>query len=352
MRAPPLSLPARTTRMTLDDPIASRLSDWVGRAEMLSEEGLPIPVQQVRDLVEHLRARGESIRAEHTLSRAEGLLTRAEKDWTLLREMLHRIDELKGLAERAGLDLSEFDRRLGNPREVLRNGRLSEGLLEQAMAMGSKALTVLNEVMVKYLVTEALLLGKSIKAGLDRGEDVVEPTDRMRSFVRAVGSGQLRGTAIAYLDLRRSVAAIPREPMVALSPEDEEQEILREARNLARRLHRIKGSARDAHSAARLMNQVRAALSEDRRYTAPTEEIEQLWTEVDRLTQERLDAKPSGTSLRLEPQLLASTEPLPTPDIDPTVVTPEIVESTEEPVGPAPTSRRNRRGRTPPTEIL
>jgi hypothetical protein len=352
MRAPPVALPQRTTRMSLDDPIASRLADWVGRAEMLSEEGLPVPVQQVRELVEHLRARGETGRAEHALGRAEGLLTRAEKDWKLLREMLNRIDELKGLAERAGLDLSEFDRRLGNPREILRTGRLSEGLLEQAMASGSKSLTVLNEVMVKYLVGESQLLGKSIRAGRDRGEDVQEATDRMRSFVRAIGSGQLRGTAIAYLDLRRAVAAIPREPMVALSPEDEEQEILNEARNLARRLHRLKGSARDAHGAARLMSQVRAALSEDRRYTAPTEEIEQLWTEVDRLTQERLDSRPSGRTLRLDAPTIRPRESPSVPDVDAALVPAEFLEAADGPLEPAAPPRRPRRSRPGSSETL
>src|ERR1700686_2976861 len=35
------------------------------------------------------------------------------------------------------------------------------------------------------------------------------------------------------------------------------------------------------------MAEVRAALSEDRRYGTPEEEIEALWTEVDRLTKER-----------------------------------------------------------------
>jgi hypothetical protein len=70
----------------------------------------------------------------------------------------------------------------------------------------------------------------------------------------------------------------------------EEEEILLEARNLARRLNRMKYRARDAQGAARLMNQVRAALAEDRRYGSPEEELEELWGEVDRLARERADA--------------------------------------------------------------
>jgi hypothetical protein len=38
------------------------------------------------------------------------------------------------------------------------------------------------------------------------------------------------------------------------------------------------------------MAQVRAALSEDRRYGSPEEEIEELWKEVDRLTAERKES--------------------------------------------------------------
>ncbi|MCI4329044.1 MAG: hypothetical protein L3J86_05615, partial [Thermoplasmata archaeon] len=87
-------------------------------------------------------------------------------------------------------------------------------------------------------------------------------------------------------------ARIPRAPTAAGYPApapagSEEEEILLEARKLARRLHRIKGKAHDAQSAARLMTQVRAALSEERRYGTPEEEIEALWNEVDRLTKER-----------------------------------------------------------------
>jgi hypothetical protein len=354
MRAGPPTIPSRPSRLTLDDPISGRLNDWTRHAQLLSNEGLPIPVSQVNELIEHLRARGEYLRAEHALTRAEGLLTRAEKDWTLLRELLNRIDELKGLADRAGIDLGEFDRRLDDPRKVLQTGRLSEGLLEKAMAAGTRSLTVLNDVMLKYFVTESRFLGRSIRAGRDRGEDVDEATGRMRSFVHALRSGQLRGTAVAYLDLRRSVAAIPREPMVALSPEDEEQEILKEARNLARRLHRLKGSARDATTAVRLMSQVRAALSEDRRYTAPTEEIEQLWTEVDRLTQERLDARPGATSVPVSPTVtrVRTAPPASRPAPEPVEESPHFLEELDDAGDPPAQPRRLRRSRSPPPESL
>lgn len=322
------------------DPLAVRLADWVGQAEALSAEGLPMPVQQVRDLVEHLRARGEAVRAEQALHRAERLLERATRDWTLLRELMRRLDELKELAARAGLDLAGLDARLGNPRDLLKGQRLSEGLLEQAMAVGSKSLAVLNDVLPKFLVSESQLLGRSIKSAKQRGEDVTEPTERLNTFLRALKAGQLRGTALAFLELRRAVAQIPREPTVPLYPRDEEEEILREARNLARRLNRMKGRAHDASGAARLMSQVKAALSEDRRYATPEEEIDELWNEVDRLTRERTEAR-SGTDREDKPGPGEKE-----PELDTSVIPPELLEAANAPLDPpASSARRSRRPR-------
>ncbi|MGI0151816.1 MAG: hypothetical protein ACREC5_07765, partial [Thermoplasmata archaeon] len=156
------------------DPLSDRLSEWVARAEGLAAEGVPIPVHQVPDLVERARTRGDLDRAEEILGSAERLLDRATRDWTLVRELLRRIDELKTLAARSGLDLTEFDARLGDPRAVLKDQRLSEALLERVMAIASKSLAVLNEVLPRYLLAQAQLLGRSIKAAEGRGEDVSE----------------------------------------------------------------------------------------------------------------------------------------------------------------------------------
>jgi uncharacterized coiled-coil DUF342 family protein len=331
------TLPARPE---FEDPLARRLAEWVRLAEALRGEGLPLPIQQVRELVERLRARGEAVRAEQTVARAERLLERASRDWALLRELLRRIDELKQLATRTGLDLTELDAKIGNPRELLRGARLSEGLLEQAMAVGSKALAVLNDVMPKFLVTQSQVLGRSIKLARDRGEDVTESSDRLAQFVRSLRAGQLRGTALAFLELRKSVAQIPREPTVPMMPRDEEEEILREARNLARRLNRMKTRARDATSAARLMSQVKAALAEDRRYSTPEEEIDELWNEVDRLSRERSEAR---SELPAEPRL----DPEKVPELDPNQIPAELLEAATEPLDPPEESPRRHR-RLPP----
>jgi hypothetical protein len=332
--------PAPPGLLPFDDPLARRLAEWVAHAERLSAEGLPMPIAQVQTLVEHLRSRGEAVRAEQALHRAERLLERAGRDWTLVRELMRRLDELKELAARSGLDLSELDARLGNPREMLKGARLSEGLLERAMAVSSKSLAVLHDVMPKYFVKEAQLLGRSIKSARERGEDVTHSTERLAQFLRSMREGQLRGTAVTYLELRRSVAQIPREPTVPLFPRDEEEEILREARTLARRLNRIKGRAHDASSAARLMSQVKAALAEDRRFASPEEEIEELWNEVDRLTRERAEARSGGGD--------EDEQPLPDkiPELDPRGIPPELLEAANGPLEPSMSdARRLRRGR-------
>ena len=57
------------------------------------------------------------------------------------------------------------------------------------------------------------------------------------------------------------------------------------------------------------MAQVRAAISEDRRYGTPEEEIEQLWAEVDRLTHERNRAASSTIPLPPKPEVEPEPEP-------------------------------------------
>jgi hypothetical protein len=323
------------------DPLALRLSEWVEKAELLRKEGLPMPVDQVRGVVEHLRSRGEAVRAEQALARAERLLERAQDDWKLLRELLRRIDELKELAGKAGLDLSEFDARLGNPRELLKGTRLSEGMIEQAMGVASKALAVLNDVIPKYTVAEAKKLSQSIRLARDRGEDVSDAAERLAQFLNSLRAGQLRGTASAFLELRRSVAQIPREPTVPLLPRDEEEEILREATHLARRLKRMKTHARDASSAARLMSQVKAALAEERRFATPEEEVQELWDEVERVTHERMEA----TSVPPEREKPPATK---VPELDPSQVPPELIEAANGPLdGTVELPSSSRRARRP-----
>ncbi len=318
------------------DPLVTRLADWTTRAKALATEGLPMPVQQVCELVERLRAKGEAGRAEQALARAEQLLERVQRDWTLVREQLRRMEEIRELALRCGLDLSDFDEKVGDPRAILKGGRLSEGLLEQTSAVASRCLAVLHDAFPKYLSKRGQEMGETIRSAKERGEEVSEPTERLNQFIGAVKAGQLRGAAQAYLNLRRAVAQIPAAPTVPVVPLDEEEQILQEARNLARRLNRAKGHARDAQSAARLMSQVKAALSEDRRYASPEEEIEELWTEVERISHERSEANSDPA-----PNVPARRDH----ELDPAQIPPEFLEAANAPLERTGTTRRSRSAR-------
>lgn len=271
--------------------LSTRVSRVVRRGQSLAAEGIPYDtVAFVSEVKGHLQKR-DLAGAITTVRRVEALLDKTLRDWTWLKELLARVDELRDLASRSGVDLEVVDQRIGNARQQLKTLPLAEGALEKAAASASLALVVLNDTLPKFYTQEAQQLARSIREARERGEDVRESGVRLAQLLQALREGRLPEIGKRFIELRRAVTRIPRAP--AVPPHmirREEEEILLEARNLARRLNRLKYRARDAQGAARLMNQVRAALSEDRRYGSPEEELEELWGEVDRLARERTDA--------------------------------------------------------------
>ncbi len=274
--------------------LRQRLDVLTQRAHQLEVDGLPsFPIQQIQETVQQSLAAGTPEPAAQVLKRGEALLTKVGQDWTWVKELLRRADELRAIAGTIGVDLGILDARVGNPRKKLLAEPLSSGSLEKTAASASLALAVLNDAVPKFCVQEAQKLGVSIRQARDRGEEVKEAAASFSRLLQAVQDQNLPTAAQRLVETRKSVARIPRAPPMARMSDDEEEEILLEARNLARRLQRIKGKARDAHSAARLMSQVRQALAEDRRYGTPEEEIEELWLEVDRITREHRRASES-----------------------------------------------------------
>lgn len=264
-----------------------RLAACEERAAKYQMEGLPIPTAELADQFDGAVRDGRLEEARAVVQRAEMLLARADQDWGWLRELLQRVDDLRGIAEAVGLDLVRVDARVGNPRAALSEETVTSASLEKAAASASFALAVLNDAIPKYIVQEAKSLGGSIRRARDRGEDVREAVAAFSTLLRSVPEPALGATADRLAEARKAVARIPRAPPVAAVSVEEEEEILTEARNLARRLHRIKTRAHTSTDAVRLMSQVRQALSEDRRYASPEEEVEALWAEVDRLTREK-----------------------------------------------------------------
>jgi hypothetical protein len=257
------------------------------RAGKFQVEGLPIPTAGFETEFDAAVRSGDVAAAESVVKRAEGLLARADQDWGWLRELLQRVDGLRGIADTVGLDLARIDARVGNPRAQLLGEPLTPLSLEKAAAGASFALAVLNDAIPKYIVQEAQALGVSIRRARDRGEEVREAVSAFSALLRSLQEPVLGTSAERLVEARRAVARIPRAPEVATVSVAAEDEILSEARNLARRLHRIKTKAHDAGDAVRFISQVRQALSEDRRYASPEEEVEALWAEVDRLTREK-----------------------------------------------------------------
>lgn len=268
-----------------------RVATLTQRGKALESEGLPFPTEPIVGAIRRALDLSDGDQALQVLRRGESLYAKASRDWTWIRELLRRADELRALAQSVGMDVQLLDQRVGNARDQLKAATLSGGSLEKAAASASLALAVLSDAIPKFCVQEAQKLGGSIRSARDRGEDVANATLAFRNLLESIKDDHLPLVTGRLLDARRAVARIPIAPAVATFPTDEEEEILLEARNLARRLQRIKTRARDAHSAAKLMTQVRAALSEDRRFGTPEEEIEALWNEVDRLTKERQAAQ-------------------------------------------------------------
>lgn len=282
--------PTRPTGAT-STALGARVNSIVRQGDSLAAEGIPYDSATFVAEVKSQIAKHDLAAAITTVRRAEALLDKTLRDWTWLKELLSRVDELRTLAARSGVDLEVVDQRIGNAREQLRTLPLAEGALEKAAASASLALVVLNDTLPKFYTQEARQLAKSIHEANERGEDVRESGVRLAQLLQSLREGRLADIGQRFIELRRAVTRIPRAP--ALPPkmlQREEEEILLEARNLARRLNRMKYRARDAQGAARLMNQVRAALAEDRRYGSPEEELEELWGEVDRLARERTDA--------------------------------------------------------------
>ena len=285
-----MAVPSEPHSTPLTGVIDQRLTLLVQRARQLRLDGLDFPIDDVRTEVEAAVRLGDSDRVEVALKRGELLMERAQRDWHWLRRLLDRANEVRGQAEVVGLDIDLLDARVGNPREQLHKAPLSDGALEKTAASASFSLAVLSNALPKFLLQETRQLAESTKAAERRGESTHEATERLSRFIRAVREGDIAAATRRFLEFRTAVAQIPRAPALTAAPSSEADAILQEARNLARRINRMKGRARDARGAARLVAQVRAALSEDRRFGTPEEEIEELWEEVDRLTRQRLEA--------------------------------------------------------------
>jgi hypothetical protein len=278
--------------------LSDRLASVEGAGAELQEQGLPFPSARIRSQFEAAVRAGAGAEAQGIVHRAEELLARLASDWPRVRPLLDRYDALSAAAEALGIDLGEVREQIENPRVRLLGEPLTPESLDRTAEVASLGARMLGELLSSHAVREGRQLGLEIREARDRGEDVREAADAFALLVGALKEQDPAAVAEHLAKTRRSVARIPRAPALPEVSPQEEEEILREARNLARRLQRIRAQARDASGAVRLMGQVRQVLTE-RRYGTAEEEVEELWSEVARLAKERELASPDEGSGRV-----------------------------------------------------
>src|SRR5271170_3349983 len=102
-RTEPPSVPVMRTRL---DRLATQ-----GRA--LELEGLPFPTVSIGESFEQALQDGSPEKAALVLKGGENLLAKVSQDWTWIRELLRRADELRSIASTLGVDLQHLDARVG-----------------------------------------------------------------------------------------------------------------------------------------------------------------------------------------------------------------------------------------------
>ena len=205
--------------------IGERLTRLTEHGRALEAEGLPYPTDQVRGLVDAAVQHGALAEAVAILKRSESLYAVAARDWGWVKQTLARADELRELATSIGLDMQHLESRVGNPRQQLKDQPLSAASLGRAAASASLAVAVLHDAIPKYCVQESQKLGESIRAARNRGEEVAPAVKSFARLLQAMLDGQIVQTAHTLLEVRHSVARIPRAPAMAV-PTEEEEEIL------------------------------------------------------------------------------------------------------------------------------
>jgi hypothetical protein len=301
---------------------------FVARAQLLEEQGVPFPVTAIRGAFAKAMAARNRPRALQVLEHAERLYHGTYLHWVPVRDLLSRAEVLRTTAEELGIESAGLPSDTGNPRALIQAGPLSGELFQKAAEMASASIATLRKAVLRQVKVEAGKLGTSIQAARRRGENVEEVTASFRELLQAVKTGPSPVLVQRIAECRRLVGEIPVPPPVGFPEIEDADEILLEARILARRIHRIKRNARDAQSAARLMSHVRAALSEDRRAASPQDEIEELWGEVTRLSKERQDNDPKGAMAPAIPPPLRPNRNLPSPYALPSVLAPDESEDT------------------------
>ncbi|HEV2167273.1 MAG TPA: hypothetical protein VGS23_09935, partial [Thermoplasmata archaeon] len=219
---------------------------FLARARLLEEQGVPFPVGAIRVAFTKALAANDRAKALHILERAERLYHGTYSQWVPVRDLLSRAEVLRTTAEELGIDPPPVPEAIGNPRAIIQGGPLSAELFQKARQIANESTGVLRKAIIAHCKQEAVKLGTLIQAAQRRGENVTEATGAFRSLLQSMKAEPSPVLVERMGSCRKLVADIPSAPAIAFPEIEDADEILLEARILARRIHRIKRNARDA----------------------------------------------------------------------------------------------------------
>ncbi len=307
-----------------------RLNATLARGAPFEREGFPLGSLALRNLFEEEVRGGSLAGAGAVVDRSAALVDLAERRWAQIERLLGDVDALRDLAGTAGMDLVRIDAKAGNPRELLLNRPPSEASLDAVARAAGTALATLREALPRYCVGQARALGQWARDARARGEDVDEAVEAVGRVVRSLHDLDLVSAVAAIAEARRLVVRSARPANPPTVPVTEEEAILREAHNLARRLSLAEPTAGADELTGRgaPANFLAASVP-----LTPEEEVEALWAEVERLAHERelASSRALYASAPVPAAVAAAAAPQDAPPLPPALPTPNVSESPEEP---------------------
>lgn len=271
-----------TEKTSSTEELRKTLSSLLDRGAPLERQGFPLGSLGLRTRFEEEARTGSAASAEEVVAQAQERLELGESRWPELKRLLEELDRTREVAGTAGMDLARLDTKSGNPREELLLRGLSSASLDACAVSARLALATLREALPRFCVDQARALGAWARRARDGGENVSDAIEAVGRVASALQDGDLEAAANAVADARSAMARSASPASRPSTPAADQEEILREAHFLARRLPGTEGGS-DLWGPPR----GGASLAGVEVLASPEEEIAALWAEVDRLARER-----------------------------------------------------------------
>lgn len=177
----------------------------------LREEGIAADV--AREISRSRRAFDEGARLEavDAMNRASHQMAELEGAWKQVKETLLRVDTLRDVGKKLGMDLSTADERLGQVRETLGESRLTAATLTEAGTQASAALVLLHEQVrnqIALLGQEAI---RSLKAHPPPPGQREKAETRLKTILGHARAGRLKEASDEMVQFRTAFLGPPRE---------------------------------------------------------------------------------------------------------------------------------------------